>query len=265
MTQGQRWDARDYARNSSAQAGWARELISKLKLGGQENVLDIGSGDGKISAELASLVPSGSVLGIDSSPEMVALASQSFPSSQYPNLRFKEMDAAHIELSNGIDVAFSNATLHWVADHPAVLRGVRACLRVGGRLIFQMGGRGNASDVVRIAEERARSARWSRWFVGFVSPYHFLGPEEYEAWLPRHGFLARRVELIPKDMQHDDALRLRGWLRTTWFPYANRVPEGEREEFWDEILAAYLAAFPLDSSGRTHVAMVRLEVEAEAV
>ena len=68
------WDAEDYARNSGAQARWALELIGKLALAGAEHVLDVGSGDGKITAELARRVPEGSVLGIDSSPEMVAAA-----------------------------------------------------------------------------------------------------------------------------------------------------------------------------------------------
>lgn len=49
----QNWNAQDYARNSSAQRLWANELIDKLKLRGDETVLDLGSGDGKITAELA--------------------------------------------------------------------------------------------------------------------------------------------------------------------------------------------------------------------
>ena len=66
---GYRWDSEDYARHSSAQAEWALELIGKLGLRGHEEVLDIGSGDGKVTVTLAGRVPRGSVLGIDSSPE----------------------------------------------------------------------------------------------------------------------------------------------------------------------------------------------------
>src|SRR5208337_144946 len=62
-----RWDAEEYARNSGAQLGWARELIAKLELEGHEHVLDIGCGDGKVSAELARHVPGGRVVGVDSS------------------------------------------------------------------------------------------------------------------------------------------------------------------------------------------------------
>ncbi len=61
------WDADDYARNSGAQQKWAEELIAKLALKGSESILDIGSGDGKISARLARLLRDGSILGIDAS------------------------------------------------------------------------------------------------------------------------------------------------------------------------------------------------------
>jgi trans-aconitate 2-methyltransferase len=259
------WDARDYARNSSAQAGWALELLDKLGLRGDERVLDIGCGDGKITAELARRVPRGAVLGLDSSAEMIALAARTFRSGTHPNLAFREMDAASIVLDERFDAVFSNATLHWVRDHSAVLRGVRRCLEVGGRILFQMGGRGNARDVAAAVGAVTREPRWSARFAGFDSPHWFYGPEDYAAWLPACGFRPVRVELIPKDMVHAGPEGLLGWLRTTWFPYAQRLPEGDGEAFWRAVLAAYLASFPPDAAGATHVAMVRLEVEAEAV
>ena len=58
------WDAEDYASNSAVQFAWARELLDKLEL----------RGDGKVSAALGARLPAGSVLGVDSSAEMIALA-----------------------------------------------------------------------------------------------------------------------------------------------------------------------------------------------
>jgi trans-aconitate methyltransferase len=51
------WNAEDYADHSTAQFTWAREMIGKLGLRGSESVLDIGCGDGKITALLASPAP----------------------------------------------------------------------------------------------------------------------------------------------------------------------------------------------------------------
>ena len=60
---------------------------------------------------------------------------------------------------------------------------------------------------------------------------------------------------------HKNAAALVGWVRTTWLPYTQRVPEARRESFVEELIESYLAAHPPDSEGRTHVRMVRLEVE----
>lgn len=65
------WNALDYAKHSSAQQTWAREMIRKLSLKGDDRVLDVGCGDGKVTAEIAGLLPHGSVVGIDSSEAMI--------------------------------------------------------------------------------------------------------------------------------------------------------------------------------------------------
>jgi trans-aconitate methyltransferase len=71
-----------------------------------------------------------------------------------------------------------------------------------------------------------------------------------------------RVELIPKDMEHDGESGLAGWIRTTWMPFTERIPENQRDQFINELISAYIQQIPLDTNGKAHVAMVRLEVEA---
>lgn len=257
-----KWNARDYARNASAQYGWASELIGKLALRGDEQLLDIGCGDGRISAELATQLSKGGVYGIDASVQMIAAACQSYPADSYQNLNFQCMDARAIELPQRFDIAFSNAVLHWVEDHSAVLRGVRSVLRPGGRLLFQMGGYGNAAAFFTAVESVMGTQCWRDYFNGFVAPYYFYGISDYEWLLPQQGFTPVRIELIPKTMRHRSREALNGWFRTTWFPYTDRLPESERERFIDAVIDEYLAACPVDSEGVTSVAMVRLEVEA---
>jgi trans-aconitate 2-methyltransferase len=261
----QKWNAEDYAKNSSAQLQWAQELISKLTLQGNESVLDIGCGDGKISAQLSLAVKNGNVVGIDLSEEMIGLATEKFPSDEYPNLSFLRMDATDIYLPHRFDVAFSNAVLHWVKDHIAVLRGVRAYLKADGKMLLQMGGRENAADVFGAIERVKQAPPWAPYLGGFTPAYYFYGPEEYQEWLSASGFRAVRVELIPKDMQHQGVESMWGWLRTTWFPYTDRLPVELRDAFLAEVVAAYTAAHPIDALGNIHVRIVRLEVEAYAL
>ena len=72
------WDAKDYAKNSQNQFQWAQELIPKLKLRGNESLLDIGCGDGRITAEIAKCLPDGKAIGIDNSAQMINLAQSNF-------------------------------------------------------------------------------------------------------------------------------------------------------------------------------------------
>lgn len=256
-----KWNAEDYAKHSTAQWEWANELIGKLRLKGDESLLDIGCGDGKITRLLAERLPDGTVVGIDASEEMIALASRSHTQG---NLSFRLMDAADIRLEHPFDVAFSNAALHWIRDHAAVLRGVKAHLNPGGRILFQMGGRGNTLNMHEVVMEIIRCGAWSAYFEGFEYPYFFYHPTDYERWLPEAGFEAVRVERVPKDMVHENPDALKGWLRTTWFPFTDRLPESMRNGFLNEVVDAFLTRHPVDERGRTHVNMVRLEVEAVA-
>ena len=91
-----KWNAADYAANSVVQQSWARELIARLKLRGDEHILDVGCGDGKVTAEIARAVPHGTVTGIDASAEMLKFAKKTFSVAKIPNLKFKASDARAI-------------------------------------------------------------------------------------------------------------------------------------------------------------------------
>ncbi len=256
------WDSDDYRKHSSAQFEWARELIKKLLLKGTESVLDIGCGDGKITASISSYLKNGNIVGIDSSKDMITLAGKDFPSVEYPNLEFLLMDATKLNFTNQFDIAFSNAALHWVKDQLSVLKGVKKSLKKSGRILFQMGGKGNARDILDAVEEFKKDVKWRKYFNDFSFSYSFCSPEEYEELLNKAGLVPKRLELIPKDMTQKGKEGLAGWIRTTWLPYTERIPGNLRDEFIDEIINFYIKKFPIDDNGLLHVKMVRLEVEA---
>ncbi len=256
------WNARDYETHSRGQQKWARELIAKLTLDGTEQVLDVGCGDGRVTAEMAGLLPQGRVVGVDNSGTMISRATEKHPSATYPNLSFRQMDARSLSFNEAFDVVFSNAALHWVKHHPPVVKGIFKSLKYGGKILLQMGGKGNASDVLSILNDMLSDPEWKSYFDRFEFPYGFLGPEEYAPLLRKAGFDIKRVELIPKDMELIGQSGLEGWIRTTWLPYTNRVPEVKRNEFIRTISAKYIENMPMDSDGIVHVSMVRLEVEA---
>lgn len=257
-----RWDAEDYKRHSSTQHTWGKELISKLQLNGDERVLDIGCGDGKITAEIASLLPDGLIMGIDSSPEMIKLAEGNFPPDKFTNLSFKIKDARKLDFKNDFDVVFSNAALHWIIDHQPILKRIHRSLKSPGTILLQMGGKGNAAEILVIFDKLIKGNKWKQYFTDLSFPYGFYGPKDYKKWLEEADFQAIRVELIPKDMVHKGREDLSGWIRTTWLPYTNKIPETMRQEFIEDIMDKYIEKHPLNGEGLIHIKMVRLEVEA---
>jgi trans-aconitate 2-methyltransferase len=256
------WNAQDYAKNSQNQLRWAQELIPKLKLRGNEALLDIGCGDGKITAELSRCLLNGRAVGVDSSERMIDLAKNSFPKKAHPNLSFEVIDARKLTFDSEFDVAFSNAAMHWIVDQKAVLKGVQKSLKPGGRLLFQMAGKGNAKDILSLINELGKSEPWKNFFEGMMFPYGFYDPDEYKAFLKEAGLVPLRVELFPKVMKHQDTEGLAGWIRTTWLPYTDRIPADLKTKFVKLIVDGYLKNHPADKDGVVHVGMMRIEAEA---
>jgi trans-aconitate methyltransferase len=251
------WNPADYAQHSQGQERWARELLSLMSLRPQESVLDVGCGDGRITAEIAGLVPGGRVVGIDRSAEMIGFAQEHFPPQQFPNLRFLQADASALPFDAEFDAVFSNAVLHWILDHKPVLTGICRSLRPGGRCVLQMGGKGNGADVIRAFDACLGEANRPS-----AIPYGFHDAREYRVWLQEAGLTPDFVELIGKDMVHASREAFAGWLRTAWLPYTARVPEERRDDLLESVTGCYLHDIPPDSDGRVHVRMIRLQVLA---
>ena len=256
------WNPEDYARNSDAQLKWAQELWKKIDLSKYKSILDMGCGDGKITANISATLPLSKSLGVDSSPEMIAYAVKKYPSTQYPNLAFSCVDARELNFDRKFDLIFSNAVLHWVDNHQAFLQGANLALQDGGRLIISCGGKGNAAQILEVFAELTASKPWNFYFNDFYNPYFFYGLQDYETWLKKYNFAIERLELVPKDMTHKGKEGFSGWIRTTWMPFTKCVPENKREDFIAQFVDLYLAKYPLDSQGLTHISMVRLEVDA---
>ena len=110
-----------------------------------------------------------------------------------------------------------------------------------------------------------RLKRWRDFFRQMPTPYFFYAPDDYKKWLPKFGFKIHALKLAPKDATYGGAEGFATWLRTTWIPYIQRVPENGREEFIAAVTQRYVAKHPPDDDGKIHVRMVRLEIAAEKV
>ena len=262
-----KWDAKDYAKQSSAQFKWAKELIDRISLTGQESILDIGCGDGKITALLSQKCKK--MVGIDASKEMIQEASAQYRT--YENLSLYQKDASKLNFQNEFDLIFSNATLHWIKDHTPVLKGVYESLKPGGKFFFSFAGKGNAKDFDPIIKQMFNDKKWSIYFKQLNTKWQFLSARRFKRQflsarrfkklLIKAGLRPSRVTLVPKDMVHENRSGLEGWVRTTWHPYMNLVPEQLKNDFVTELVSRYIEKHPVDEKGQTHVKMVRLEAE----
>jgi trans-aconitate methyltransferase len=222
---------------------------------------------------------------------MIAFARQKFPPAKISNLKFEIADAREIRFREKFDLIFSNATLHWVDDHEKILRGAASVLQPGGRLVVSCGGKGNAHEVFLALRPEMRLKRWCQYFRKMPLPYFFYAPSDYEKWLPKCGFKIQKLKLSPKDATYAGADGFATWLRITWLPFVQRVPDAVaqasrlcvpgankqltggtpvplrnlREEFIAAVTQRYLAKHPPDAEGKVHVRMVRLEIEAEKI
>jgi trans-aconitate methyltransferase len=257
-----KWNPEEYHKNSSQIEKWAKELLSKFSLKGNEIILDIGSGDGKITAEISKLLPNGKIVGIDSSIEMNSYSKSKFSTKEYPNLDFVLMDVNDIKFEKEFDIVFSNATLHWLTNHIAVLNQIHKCLKPFGTIFLQMGGKGNQEILIQVLEDIIKSEKWDKYLKGYRFQYGYYGIEEYKKWLNDTGFFEKRVEFIKKDNVLSGKEGLAEWNRMAFSPYVQNLPDNLQKEFIYEIADNYIRKYPLDEHGSCHISMIRLEVEA---
>lgn len=93
----------------------------------------------------------------------------------------------------------------------------------------------------------------------------FYSPEEYTPWIKNCGLKLLEISLLPKDMIYNSPDTFKGWFRTTWLPYIDRVPIKQQKHFIDFIIENYLTANPPNENGKICIKMQRLEFIAKKI
>jgi SAM-dependent methyltransferase len=213
-----RWDAGDYARVGAFVAELGEAALDLLDPRPGERILDVGCGEGTLTGKI--IERGATVLGIDSSPEMIEAA-------RVNGIDALLLDAADMQFFAEFDAAFSNATLHWVLQKEQAARTIFRALKLGGRFAGEMGGEGNlkklreALDGELIIRGYVPPSKSSNWYPP---------PEEFAAVYEAAGFEQIDARLIerPTRIEHGVA----EWVTTFrrgWLDRAD-VPEGERAE-----------------------------------
>jgi trans-aconitate 2-methyltransferase len=225
------WDAATYDRVCDPQLAWAREQLGRLRLKGDEAVLDAGCGSGRVTAELAELVPRGRVYAVDAAPSMVeharlALGERAIVLCQ---------DLVELDLPEPVDAIFSNATFHWIPDHDALFAALHRALKPGGQLVAQCGGKGNIDAFRNLADTVATEEEpFAPYFAAWKRPWNYASDTETEQRLRAAGFSDVSCWLQPKSVTPDDP---RTFIQTVCLVrHLDPLPEELREEFVDRVL-----------------------------
>ncbi len=243
------WDAGTYDRVSTPQQRWARPVVARLGLRGDETVLDAGCGSGRVTELLRSALPAGRVIAVDGSAAMIAAARGRLGTDR---VSYIHRDLLELELEAEVDAVFSNAVFHWIGDHERLFARLHAALRPGGRIEAQCGGEGNVarfySAVAAVIAERPEIAAR----IGGLEPHRFASAAATERILTGLGFEDVRCRLEPRPVRPPEP---REFIRSVCL-VAHAEPLGERLRA--ELLDAVLERLGPDPE----LDYVRLEISA---
>jgi trans-aconitate 2-methyltransferase len=218
---------------------WLADLsLAAISLDGWERVLDVGCGDGKITAGIAARLPHGSVVGVDPSTDMIAFGRSHFV-ADHPNLSFEVGDATRLGFRDTFDVVVSFNALHWVPDQAAALECIRDALRPDGRALLQFVSRGERKCLEDVIEEAALSPRWASHFSGYRRPYLHLPPEEYRRLAERCGLRVERLDVALESWDFGSREGFAEFGNVTFVEWTRKIAAGEKRAFIDDVLDRY--------------------------
>jgi trans-aconitate 2-methyltransferase len=219
------WDAVTYDRVSGPQVEWAKVVLDRLPLNGDETVLDAGCGSGRVTRLLLERLPRGHVIAVDGAPAMVAEAQVALGD----RATVFECDLQELVVGEPVDAAFSNAVFHWIPDHDRLFDRLFAALKPGGRLIAQCGGEGNIERFHAVAREVALQEPYAEYLAGWEGPWNLASPETTRERLEHAGFDEIDTWLEPWPVHPPEPL---AFIRTVCLNYhLLALPEDLRDPY----------------------------------
>lgn len=242
----QTWSPTDYQHHAAFVPALGATILVRLAPQAGERILDLGCGDGVLTADLVS--SGAEVVAVDASAPMVAAAVAR-------GIAARVMDARALTFTAEFDAVFSNAVLHWIPEADAVLAGVARALTPGGRFVAEFGGHTNVAAIVV-----ALRAVFASHGLTFQSPWYYPSPDDYRARLDAAGFIVDDIRLVPRPTPLPTGML--GWLRTFGVSIFAAVPKtlvARVEQDVVDLLRPTLC----DATGQWTADYVRLQVAAK--
>ncbi len=235
------WDAADYAANAAFVPAMGAAVLQLLAPQPGEDILDLGCGDGVLTARIGEA--GARVTGLDRDPAMLAAA-------RARGLDVVAGNGEALAYDGAFDAVFSNAALHWMLDGEAVARGVFRALRPGGRFVGECGGHGNVA-AIRVAIRAVLERHGLIW----REAQRYATAQGWASTLQFAGFISVEGALVPRPTPLPTGIA--GWLRTFRIGFLHDAPPQALTEI-EDLLAPMLR----DDEGRWTADYVRLRFTA---
>lgn len=216
------WDAEGYKKDFSFVHQYGEDVLSLIQGGTEQKIVDLGCGNGALTKKLAD--KGYSVMGIDSSEDMLKIARQ-----QYPELIFRQGDALAFNLEEKADVIFSNAVFHWIDGdkQELMLQNIASQLKPGGQLVCEFGGRGCAESVHAMLE-----SCFAERGLFYRRVFYFPSIGEYAPLLEKCGLRVEYAVLFDRPTPQKTKDGLRDWIHM----FVKEPFRGIKEEIKEEII-----------------------------
>ena len=248
-------------------------VISYLDAQPTDRILDIGCGDGQLTAQIALSAAQGKVLGLDASASFIATAREQHGTD---DCTFKLQDCTKLPenaeaVDGSWDKVFSNAALHWILRNEStrldVLRSAYNALKSGGTFVFEMGGKGNVAEIHAVFTSALLHQGLSIEQARDANPWFFPSVEWMRQGLTDVGFEVKKCEYEyrPTKLNPDTADGgggIEGWIRLMGAQFIEAVEESKREAVVREVCEVLETIITREEDGSKWVGYVRLRAVA---
>lgn len=249
-----------YNEHSQQQCSVAYEALKNFEFHGSEQILDVGCGSGKITANVAGRVPNGTIVGLDISEGMVAFANNAYRPF-YANLSFVREDILNFIHPPKFDIILSFSSLHWVIDHKPLLTKIYNLLNDKGSILFTLPCT-PFPELSAIFNDVTTQEPWKTYLKGYNHPRRKFTADEYIALLKEAGF--KRIEVVQKPLTYrfETKRELAEWY-AAFSPMLFHIPKEMHQSFLTALVERYLKTFPIDEEGRILFKQNELIIKAQ--
>jgi len=254
-----KWDAKLYQESSSFQFNLDLMAIEKLNPKVNENILEIGCGNAKLTIELAKKIPSGTITAIELSEDMVNQAEENLNKQQVKNIKIVNRDAININYENQFDAVFSNSAIHWIKNLETMYNLIYKSLKQKGRIIIQTGLKEN-NNLFRSLLEIINLKEFKQFFKNFSQPWRFLTQNETEFILQQNNFQDINVESYKYIVTFKTETEMINFFKAAALvPFLNVLPEEKVLNFIECFKKVY---YKICNTNELEVQMTRLFISA---